>query len=209
MRSAYKQYPICDTDIWVKICLVDYCDVIFAKYPKIFFSDVVEKEILKWDRHTGKYRKVAENFEKHRDAGNIVVIHFTEVFSDEEQLMMENEIYGLDFKYSILSGKGETDKGEFVSALYAFYLKIPFMKTDDSIFDEGRKGNKEFPDLKIKKWYEIMDDLCSSQDEKMRVRRLLEMEKQKMDQDYEELLEKQKREAMLRNLQGKINNNRL
>ena len=59
--------PIVDTDIWVYLILSGYYERIIAYYGYLQFSDVVEKEILKWQSNTQEFSNVARVFKNLKD----------------------------------------------------------------------------------------------------------------------------------------------
>lgn len=68
--------PIVDTDIWVYLILSGYYERIIAYYGYLQFSDVVEKEILKWQSNTQEFSNVARVFKNLKDQHDVRVIHF-------------------------------------------------------------------------------------------------------------------------------------
>lgn len=216
MSAEFKKYPICDADMWVNMCLTGFCDRVFSKYGKLVFADVVEQEVLAWERSDGRYKKVATDFKDHKASQNILVISHTRDLTEDIRTILESALTDLDFKHGLLNRPQEKNKGEFVSALYADHFEIPFMKTDDSAFKEGGAGNKEFPDLLIKDWYVLVEELAINQSEKLKIRGLLENERKSMKNDFERQKEKKKESAgekqkllQLDRLKQKLNRSRL
>lgn len=192
MSAEYKKYPICDADMWVNMCLTGLCERVFLKYGKLIFADVVEQELLAWERNDDKYKKVATNFIKSKSANNILIINHKKDLSKEVQEILENSLKDLNFKHGLLTQ--EKNKGEFVSALYADHFEIPFMKTNDSAFQDGGEGKKEFPDLSIKNWYMLVEEVAKNSDEKIRIRSQLDISRKGMNRSFER--QKQERKAM-------------
>lgn len=208
MSVEFKKYPICDADMWVNMCLTGFCERVFEKYGKLIFADVVEQEILAFGRTDGNSRKIAQDFKSHKISNNILVISHKRDLTEDVRIILESALTDLNFKHGLLNRPTETNKGEFVSALYADHFEIPFMKTNDSAFKEGGPGKKEFPDLLIKDWYELVEELAISHEEKIKIRSLLETERKNMKSDYKKYKEK-KKEQLLTDLQQKFNGQRL
>ncbi|ACK89596.1 hypothetical protein ACVNRM_07575 [Bacillus paranthracis] len=209
MNLDYTKYPICDTDMWVYLYLSDFSNRIFQKYKKLIFADVVEQEILAWEEKNEKYKNIALYFKRCKQEGLVIVIqHELHIKADDRQFL-EQALLDLNFKYGLKNSPKEKNKGEFVSALYADYFEIPFMKTNDKAFQGKGAGRKEFPDLEIKNWYDVVEEFSIDQDEKMRVRKLVEQEQEKMTNHYEKQKEEKKKADLLARLAQQMNDRRL
>lgn len=209
MRIEYQKYPICDTDMWINICLAGFCDRVFEKYNKIIFADVVEQEILRWEIHEDKFKVIVDNFCARKKSGEIYVINHYIDFDESERLILETMLSNLNFKTGLMNDPKEDNKGEFVSAIYADHLNIPFMKTNDNIFNLGERGNREFPDLKIKKWSELSEELSNDDNERMRVNRLVDENRIIMNRRFDKIKDEEKKNSQLLRLQMKMNEKRL
>lgn len=208
MSPDFSKYPICDADIWVNLCLGDLLPHLFRKHEKLVFADVVEGEILKWEREE-HFSHIAKEFKAHKECGNILVIEHDVHIESEDRLVLVRVLQDLGFKHDFKNAPPEKNKGEFVSAIYADHFGIPFMKTNDGAFQEGGKGVEEFPDLIIKNWYQVVDELITNDREKISVRSLVERESQRMGHHHQKFKEERKKEDMLAQLAGKFNNRRL
>lgn len=209
MSAEFKKYPICDADMWVNMCLSGFCNRVFVKYGKLIFADVVEQEILAWKIHDDKYKRIATEFLDNKSKGKILVIHHSTHIDESSREILEHALIELDFQHGLINDPKENNKGEFVSALYADFFEIPFMKTNDSTFQEGGQGKKAFPDLLIKNWYELVEELAENQNEKMRVRRLVDSEQEIMNRRFEQKKNEARKQVMLLKLERSINSGRL
>lgn len=63
MNNKVITPPIVDTDIWVYLVLSDYHKRIIKYYGYLQFSDVVEKEIMNWQKNKQEFSKVASIFQ--------------------------------------------------------------------------------------------------------------------------------------------------
>lgn len=154
----YSIYPICDTDIWVNLCLGNLEDELFKKYKKIIFVDVVRDEILRWK--SGKYGFISTKFIEKVEQGLIIIIEI-EKLDNEDQLIIERQLiedvgYSLGFKTPKTQRK---NMGEYVSAIVADYFGILFMKSDDHLFKEGGRGKVLYPELEVRGWNRTIIDL--------------------------------------------------
>lgn len=208
MEFDFSKYPICDTDIWVNICLADLHSRLFAKYEKLVFADVVEGEIMAWNKNPD-FSFIAENFDSYKKHGEIFVIQHDVHIYEEDRKILETTLYQLGFQIDFKNQPPEKNKGEFVSAIYADHFGIPLMQSNDGAFQEGGRGRVEFPDLRIKNWYEIIEELVPSDREKIQIRKRVEAERQRMNRKYERIKDDKKKETLLLKLQERINSKRL
>lgn len=209
MNAEFSRYPICDTDMWVYLCLSDYCNRIFDYYGKLVFADVVEQEILQWENKNEKYKHIARMFKKYKADGLAIVIQHEVHISPEDMEYLEQSLKDLDFKYGLKSDLQEKNKGEFVSALYADHFGITIMKTNDGAFREGGKGREEFPDLKIMNWYDVVEEFGYDQNEKIRIRKLVEEEEVKMGYFYTKQKSEKKKQDLLNSFAKLMNQRRI
>lgn len=162
-----KIYPICDTDIWVDINIAKIDNLLFSKYKKIIFADVVENEISCW-KSDMQFSFISENYRKYKAANKIIVINHSDIEEDdrvlfEKQLHDLSDRYGFNFKNGLKDNPHDHNKGEIVSAIYADNYKIPFLKSNDGIFKSGNAGNIAFPNLIVKNRRQMLLDLLEDQ----------------------------------------------
>jgi hypothetical protein len=207
MNPDYKKYPICDTDIWVNLCLGDLLPRLFGRYEKILFADVVEGEIMAWRKHN-EFAFIADEFAVHKERQNVFVIEHHVHIEQADRVVLEGVLYDLGFRYDFKNEPPEKNKGEFVSAIYADHFGIMCMKTNDNAFQSGGQGVVEFPDLKIKNWYDVVEELVPDSREKIKLRTQVERESKRMTQQHEKLKEAKKKEDMLSKLAEKFNTRR-
>lgn len=158
-KPEYREYPFCDTDIWVNIILGEIEEKLFEKYDKIMVADVVEWEILKFGKNE-YFKKIADRFVFRRDNGDIIVIHHHKI-EEQDRRLLEKQLLdcAYRFTYGLSVEPHEKHKGEIVSAIYAQYYEAPFLKSGDGTFNEGEIGRKDFPDLIVKGKMETLQDL--------------------------------------------------
>jgi len=178
--TTFSSYPICDTDVWVKLCLGDILKELFSVHKKIVVSDVVESEILKW-RNNPLFSNIAAEFEKYKQSGYILVIYHDLHIEDDDKRLLERTLFDLGFRSDFANKPPESDKGEFVSAIYANHFGIPFMKSDDHSFQEGGMGRNEFPNLIIKNWNDTLRDLIKDDPQRIAITAKVEKESKQMN----------------------------
>lgn len=206
--GEFTKYPICDTDIWVNVCLGNIEDRLFEKHGKIIVADVVDGEINKWNK-SEKFSKIATQYMVYKDNNKVLVVDHKEHLSEEDRLIINNMLYQFKFTNGLENKPAEKNKGEYVSAIYANHFKIPLLKTDDRLFKEDGQGKKDFPRLQVKNWRDTLIDLIPNDTERIKVTKLVESENQRMNREntkYKEnqaALEEQKIQEKLAALQSK------
>lgn len=209
MKPDFSKYPICDTDIWVYLFLSDFFGRIVQKYEKLVFADVVEQEIMAWENNNEKYKDIASYFSKCKEDGVILVINHEVHLEKDDRDFLEQSLRDLNFTNGLKNDPKELNKGEFVSALYADHFGIPFMHSNDNAFQEEGRGKLAFPELIVKNWYDIVEEFSMTQDEKIRVRKLVENEQKQMVYSYEKQKVEKRKQDTLKSLAEKINKRRL
>jgi|GEM_PF-911801 hypothetical protein len=179
--AELSKYPICDTDIWVNLCLGGLLSEVFKLHSKLVVADVVEGEILNW-RKSGKYCFIADEFQKYKKNGHILVIEHDKHIPAPQRKILERILYDLKFQNDFKNKPPEENKGEFVSAIYADYFKIPFMKSNDNAFQEGGKGREAFPDLLVKNWNDTLRELLKDDRQRISIAKKVEEENKRMNQ---------------------------
>lgn len=201
---------ICDTDIWVKICIGNAILDFHKSYKKIYFSDIVENEILKWEKHDGRFNEIGKKFLELKKIGIIEVIYLNDQ-NEFIQQIIRNELgtygyYDLDNKKNKIK-----NLGEYASAVYATQFEIECLQTDDNEFKDGGNGKVCFPDLIIKSLSDILSDIFEHK-QRISVMTLIEKESDIMNkhkQKYKEEQEKNDLFKKLSSMQKKVNSRSL
>lgn len=164
----YSKYPICDTDIWVNLCLGDIEEELFKKYGKINFVDVVRDEILKWK--SGSYSFIADRFLQKIEEKSAIVIEINKLNNDDKKIIEKQLIEDCGYELGFYTPKDErTNMGEYMSAIIADYYGMPLMKSNDHLFREGERGSELYPDLEVKNWSNTVVDLISDIKQRQRI----------------------------------------
>jgi hypothetical protein len=206
MIEDYTQYPICDTDIWVNVCLGNILPQFFWKYDKIIVADVVEEEIKKFSSNQS-FGYISHKFKSYKENGSIFVIEHEVHISKFDRMILEQMLYEIGFKNDFRNKPPEENKVEFVSAIYADHFNLPFMKSNDGAFSDDGKGKKEFPDLLVKNWHAVVNEVINDDKERIKVNTLIENERKRLNVKNKVYKEK-KMDDMLALLATKINNGR-
>lgn len=205
----FEKYPICDTDIWVNLCLGKITDELFAVHKKLVVADVVEGEISKW-KNRKEYSYIYEEFVKNKNQGRILVINHEEHIVEDDRKLLELQLYELGFKNDFLNKPPEHNKGEYVSAIYADYFGILLMKSNDGAFSENGQGRIEFPDLEVRNWNFTVRDLVKSDKKRYRIINEVEKKNKEMNQEIKiknEVAKNESIEEKLLKLQKKFSKN--
>lgn len=176
------KYPICDTDIWVDAVLAKLDRVLLDKYNKIVVADVVEREILNFGKNP-TFKVIAENFLHYKKAGDILVIRHSDI-DEVDRRFLEKQLVECDnrFETGLKDVPHEQHKGEIVSAIYAEYFEIPFLKSDDGAFHDGNMGRVAFPDLIVKNLSDMLKDLVVDHIKRQECFRLIKDSRAFMDE---------------------------
>lgn len=159
----YSKYPICDTDIWVNLCLGEIENELFRKYIKVFFVSTVRDEIIRWKK--GKYPCISEKLSEKIKHDLALIIEVEELDESDrkiiEKQLIEDAGYPLGFNTPL---ENRHNMGEYMSAIVADHFGILLMKTEDGLFKEGGRGKELYPDLKVKCWRDTVNDLVKIKD---------------------------------------------
>lgn len=173
---------IVDTDIWVYLVLSDFYERIIKYHGKLYFSDVVENEIMKWHSNIGKSKEIAENFKQLKKKNQLVVIQF-DTFETLERMSIEHQLSEYGLKTVNIA---EKNKGEFVSYLYAIHKKIPHFKTNDKHFAHIIASNSF--KVEIQHWNELLDQHAISIKEKQdALNKVKSFEKKMVDEHHSKI----------------------
>ncbi|NOW02444.1 hypothetical protein [Clostridium beijerinckii] len=146
----FNQYPICDSDLIVKLCKCKKDNELFKKYEKINFSDAVYQEI-EYNSKLLPNKTIDLNkaftyalslVNENREKGNVNIINLYDQENDavkiiKKYLRAENIIYDDTNKKYVL----EKNLGERVSIIYASVLGISIILSDDG---DSRDFAKKF-----------------------------------------------------------------
>lgn len=195
------KYPICDTDIWVYAVLGNLDELLIEKYGKIIVADVVEKEILKFG-NPGIAQKVAPIFRKYKKEKRIIVIQHSDI-EKRERRFLEKQLVECDecFKTGLSDDPHEEHKGEIVSAIYAEYFEVPFLKSNDNAFREGGIGKIKFPNLIVKDLQSMLEDLVADKKKRQEYNQLIHKNQLLLDKEKrmhrEKTVQEQRKELPL------------
>lgn len=175
------EVPIVDTDIWVFLVMSGYYKRLIKYYGYLQFSDVVEKEIMRWKKSSDDSKEIAMNFQTLKYEGKLKVILF-ENFDILEQKSINHQLNEYGLKAVNIQ---EKNKGEFTSLLYALYKGIEKFKTNDRKFvSEISEDNYEY--INIINWDKILDKYSVNPKEKFETRKLITNKEIKMNNNKQE-----------------------
>ena len=162
-KEELSEYPICDTDIWIDIILAEIDNLLFEKYGKIVFADVVEQEIMMF-RNNPTFQCIANKFMTYKEQDRIIVICHDRI-DCIDKMLLEKQLKECNsqFKTGLKDYPHEEHKGEIVSAIYAEYFVLPFLKSNDGAFRDGNMGKISFPNLIVKDRKTTIYDLVDNE----------------------------------------------
>ncbi|MEX3458839.1 hypothetical protein [Staphylococcus hominis] len=172
--------PIVDTDIWVYLILSGYYKRIIEYYGYLQFSDVVEREIMNWQKNKQEFSEIAHKFSELKAKGNVKIIQF-DSFDSLDQASINHTLSEFGLKEV---GILEKNKGEFTSLLYALHKDIHRFKTNDRKF---KVEVEDFigEDFTFVNWTNILDNYSKSFNEKIQSKKLVDSKQLKMKQQNE------------------------
>lgn len=138
-----QDYPICDTDIWIKVSNIDDFELFFNDYSKLNMAEIVQHEIKIVSKEKGF--SAFDNFNYYKKDGKLNILKLFELNHDERDAILHLfSIYDISVdENGNLTNDRKKDKGETVSLIYASILNIPIILSDDK--------NKIFHDFDIEK----------------------------------------------------------
>lgn len=180
MDTKVLMPPIVDTDIWVYLTLSGYYKRIIDYYGYLQFSDVVEQEIMNWQKNSEEFSTIAKTFERLKMTQSVRVIYF-ENFDTFTQASINHTLseYGLK-EVGII----EKNKGEFTSLLYALHTDTHRFKTNDRKFKETIEGHID-ETFTFVNWINILDNYSTNFKEKLETQKLVDRKQLKMKQQNE------------------------
>lgn len=172
--------PIVDTDIWVYLILSGYYKRIIEYYGYLQFSDVVEREIMNWQKNKQEFSEIAHKFSELKAKGNVKIIQF-DSFDSLDQASINHTLSEFGLKEV---GILEKNKGEFTSLLYALHKDIHRFKTNDRKFKVEVEDFID-EDFTFVNWTNILDNYSKSFNEKIQSKKLVDSKQLKMKQQNE------------------------
>lgn len=183
---------ICDTNIWVNVCLGDIHETYIRKFSTIGVVDVVKNEILKWQRNSGRFQKIATFFLEYENKG--LAILDAENIDPVTNKIIAQELSRWGFSDVDNSSKTIEDLGEFVSLLYAYHLEVPFIHTADGNFGETIKMNdlyNQYKGIEIITWNQVSSDLTENDSERLVLNQKVIQENEVMGNQRKKAMEDQ------------------
>lgn len=199
MRSSKEQY-ICDTNIWVRVVLGKVFESFFQNYNSLCFADGVENEIKKWSVNKDKFGEISSSFENYKNSA-FNVIYLADLEANEQKLI-QRQLKQFGFVDLDNSTKTIKNLGEYLSIVYAYFLEIPFLQTEDVEFYECIDLEKNFKGIEIITWNDIASKITKDDNERIRLNSLIEKEQQQMNKKK---IKANSMEEKLKRLQEKFN----
>lgn len=200
MELKISDYPIVDTNIIIDFSLIEQFNKLLIFRGNVFVSDKVKQEI---ERKFGsnKYRYILENLNE-----NVIIITH-EDFTDTQLDAMKKTLLNFKIKNCIGTKYLAKDYGEFASAIYAVYLGIKLMLTNDKNFIKDYGDEYAFRELDIRDELFILEEMFKGK-EKIKITKKIKELNYKMNSDLEKEIDEKKEEEMdnlLAMLQNKFN----
>lgn len=193
---------ICDTNIWVRVCLGKIHERYIENFSNIGIADVVKNEILKWKENEGRFQDISTLFCEYENR-DLFVIDLEELDPILKKII-ERELARWGF--SDLDNKSKTinDLGEFVSLLYAYHLEVPYIHTHDMNFCETIQFDDlyaEYKGITMITWNELSEHITFDYTERMSLNKLVEAESKIMNSQFKQIKQEQLLDDKLNQLQ--------
>lgn len=176
-QVSSPQY-LCDTNIWVKVCLGDKTEEFLKKFSNTGFADVVENEIIKWKLNQDRFCKIAEKYEEHGE------LYFVVRLSEQDEWVRKSILKDFEryFGVSDIDNKSKNlmNLGEQGSLLYAYHLEIPYIQSDDSSFFQNTSIMENFDEIEILSWSDVVEKITNGHDERIALTTSIENEQKVM-----------------------------
>lgn len=132
IEEKMRKYPICDTDIWIKMCKIDMQEDLFDEYKKLFFSDVVIQELKNKAVDSPNNLKCGlDEYKLKKD--NIYNLSMNGEYFNSKERKIAKRLFVLNGIYYENDAFSEREKnlGEKVSLIYASIHNLDIMLSDD------------------------------------------------------------------------------
>ena len=198
---------ICDTNIWVKICLGKLINNLFEKYPGTSFVDFVENEIVKWNSSDDKFQNIATEFSAFKSE-KFHVIYFKDLDEITKSLIKRDlkEYFGVNIDLVDNKHKKIENLGEQASLIYAYHLDIPYIQSEDNNFFDQSFISEKFEDIKIISWSHIISRIIPDDMKRIKLNRAIEEQQEVMNKRKIKFKEGQAMEVKLAQLQKRYSN---
>ena len=183
---------ICDSNIWVNVCLGEIHETYIRKFSTIGVVEVVKNEILKWQDTPGRFQKISTFFLEYENNG-LAILDGNNVDPVTKKII-DQELNRWGFKDIDNRSKTIDDLGEFVSLLYAYHLEVPYIHTDDGVFGEIIKTDDlytQYKGIEIISWNQVSGDLTDNDSERMALNQKVIEENKVMGKQRKKVIEEQ------------------
>ncbi len=199
---------ICDSNIWINVCLGDVHTNYVDAYKTIGIADAVHNEIVKFGESEGRSQQIYSSYIENIGKG-VRKINI-EDFSETEQKLISNELIRRGFIDRDNTSKIIKNLGEYVSLVYAYFLEVPFIHTHDLKFcDEILMSDiyEQYKGIEIITWHSLSEALVASFKDKMLLNKKIEQEQVQMKREYTSVKEEKKLDLKISALAQKFKKN--
>ncbi|ARJ38027.1 hypothetical protein SporoP8_03430 [Sporosarcina ureae] len=202
---AYK--CICDSNIWVNVCLGEVHEAYIKKFCTVGVVEVVKNEILKWKEDNGRFQKISTFFIDYENKG-LAVLDGSSLDTITKKII-DQELIRWGFEDTDNRSKTINDLGEFVSLLYAYHLDIPYIHTEDGVFSDTIKIDdlyEQYRGIEIISWNQVSGDLTDNDSERMALNQKVIQENMVMGKKRQEAKQEKTLENKILELQRRFSN---
>lgn len=200
MELKFSNYPIVDSNIIIDFSLIKQFNELLRFKGNIIIADKVKQEIER-KFNSGKYSFILENLDE-----NVVMITH-ENFNNRQLDAMKKTLLNFQIKNCIGTKYLAKDYGEFASAIYAVYLGIKLMITNDKTFIDKYGDEHAFRELNMRDELFILGEMFKGR-EKIKITKKIQELNDKMNFELKKEAKEKKENEMdklLSMLQSKFN----
>lgn len=175
--------PYFDTNILLNISLIKQVEKFYSSFPLIKICERVSKEIEKWNIAEYNFAFVYFDMFHKIQSKHIEIVPLSNYTKDEQRII---EYQTRTIKRDLDTIGNEKDLGEIHSVFMAQIDHSPYFCTEDNKFVRNYK-ERHFPDLEVKNYDYILNELFDTEEEIEYNRKLTNIERKNMDNEYDRI----------------------
>ncbi|APU61173.1 hypothetical protein [Clostridium botulinum] len=171
MKHEMTKYPICDTDIWIKLCKLNEEKNMFSIYSKIFFADAVIQELKnKKNDNTREFGIGYDSLKSYKNEYFELNLNCEKFFSYRDKCVAQRLFLANKIEYDEESGLFSRNRntGELVSLIYASIHNLQIILSDDG---DTKIFKDKFAPVKVVDLVDVLLNIGFKKDDAIRIKR--------------------------------------
>lgn len=150
ITSQDREYPICDTDLWIKVSKLNNLNLIYNNHNKIFISDAVRQELENKSKDSPlEFIGSLESLKKKYKDEKVLIMRLDnpKIFNKDERAAVEQAFAEFEIHYDKTNNKfigRQKNLGERVSAIYASVHGLTLILSDDGELNKFLSTNYSY-----------------------------------------------------------------